>query len=544
VNPRTDESHRRSLWLVACAAVVGSVTVSLTHVDRPDTGTIDASSDASAIHGTAHDAYAANLAMIRGASVRNANHDDSVYRDTPQSSLVPEHLFGPRSDYLDETLNPPEGDFPVIEGGQFRTSCEFSHFAYDDPLVRPGQPGGAHLHMFWGNTDVNAYSTVDSLQNSGSSTCNGQELNRTGYWAPALFDNNGDVRIPERIIVYYKGYGEVRTRSQVYPPGAAMISENLHEIPASDGGVQGVPEQFSFNCSNQHRGDKIPAGNTIPTCTGLPDENPYTDKDVHRTLEMHVKFQNCWNGDDPTNPANWVRPDTGTWYQGMCGANAVYPNLEYIIIYEIEPAESTSGWFLSSDVDSTTLSRAAGGAGGGSTHADWWGAWHPAINQMWLDNCTKYFTDQPSGCGFGYLSDGGPNPDQPYDGPALKFRPDFVGPTQVAASTLFAELCTTTRVYGSPEDAAYCNPHGTGHTGTTTGGTGTSGTTGTTTGTDPTGSTATTGGSTGATTTTGSAGTTGGSSAGTGGVVNDKVTPTRVDQPASSSEPARRVDGS
>jgi hypothetical protein len=546
VNLRT-QTNRRSLWLVAAVAVTSSVAVSVARLDRAPTEST--SESASPVHAS-HDSYASNLAMIRGASVRNTNHDNSVYKDTPQSSLIVENLYGPRSEYLDETLNPPEGDFPVLEGAQFRTSCEFSHFAYDDPIVRPNQPGGAHLHMFWGNTDVNAYSTAETLRDSGSSTCNGQELNRTGYWAPAMFDNDGDVRIPERIIVYYKGYGEARAKSEVYPPGAAMIAENLHEIPAGNGGVQGVPEQFSFNCSNQYRGDKAPAGNTIPSCTGHPDENPYTEKDVHRTLEMHVKFQNCWNGADPQNPSNWVRPDTGTWYQGLCGANAVYPNIEYIIIYELEPGESTDGWFLSSDVDSTTFKRTSGGSGGRTSHADWWGAWHPAVNRMWLDNCTKYFTDQPSGCGFGYLSDGGPNPSQPFEGPALKFRPDFVGPTQVAAATLFADLCATSRSYGVPEDAAYCNPHTGGHSGTTTGGT----TTGATTTSGSSGSTSTggtTGGATGGTTSTSSSGSTGGTTDSTGGATTggdgtggpgEKVTPAEVDGPAAGGKPARRID--
>ena len=152
--------------------------------------------------------YNSNLALIRSQSVRNRNHDGSPFRSTPQAALDTSSsspLLGSRSAYLGNPNGNPEQAFPVSAGGQFRISCEFSHFAYDDPLVAPNDPGAAHLHMFFGNTDVNAYSTFSSLRDTGSSTCNGQELNRTGYWVPAMIDGDGNARIPERIVVYYKG---------------------------------------------------------------------------------------------------------------------------------------------------------------------------------------------------------------------------------------------------------------------------------------------------------------------------------------------------
>ncbi|MDH4364756.1 MAG: DUF1996 domain-containing protein, partial [Acidimicrobiia bacterium] len=88
--------------------------------------------------------------------------------------------------------------------GQFRTNCEYSHFNYDDPIVFPGQPGKSHLHMFIGNTTADAYTTMDSLLNSGGSTCDGFELNRSAYWMPALMDGKGHVVVPRAITIYYK----------------------------------------------------------------------------------------------------------------------------------------------------------------------------------------------------------------------------------------------------------------------------------------------------------------------------------------------------
>ena len=87
------------------------------------------------------------------------------------------------------------------------------------------------------------------------------------------------------------------------------------------------------------------------------------------------------------------------------------------------------------------------------------GGWHPDVNRMWIDNCVNYRSGGPSGCGFGYLSDGGPNGGAPYDGPALKMRPNYTGPTKIPAATIFAELCPNPgRDFRRAEDAAYCTP--------------------------------------------------------------------------------------
>ena len=71
----------------------------------------------------------------------------------------------------------------------------------------------------------------------------------------------------------------------------------------------------------------------------------------------------------------------------------------------------------------------------------------------------NFRTSAPSGCGRGYLTDGGPNANAPVPGPALKIRPQYEGPHKVAAETLLSELCPdASRVYSRPEDAAYCAP--------------------------------------------------------------------------------------
>ncbi len=403
-------------------------------------------------------AYEENLAFVRSASTRNVNHDDSPYRNIRSADLVLSDHFGPRSEYLGNPGGNPEQSFPIAPGGQFRAGCEFSHFAYDDPLVAPFQPGASHLHMFFGNTDVNAFSTYDTLINSGSSTCNGQELNRTGYWVPAMFDGEGFVRIPERVVVYYKGEGASLGGSVPYPPGAALIAtEHVNALPDANGGSEA---KFSFVCSDQFSGPVDDASNTIPVCDGNTVSQSQEQGETPRVvLEMNVKFPQCWNGQDPSDwRSNFSIPTSGSWYQSNCPSDFAtnLPNLEYFVNYVVEPGETTADWYLSSDVDPVDFTRS--GPGGASVHGDWWGGWNAEVNQLWIDDCVNFSAASPSGCGFGYLTDGGTNGAAPLDGPALKYRPQYEGPNRVEARVLFEELCAplADRAFTGPESATHC----------------------------------------------------------------------------------------
>ena len=128
------------------------------------------------------------------ASVSNNDPKFRQFENVPSSQLDLNAL-------TDQVAKFDNGSSP---DGQFRAACQYSHFAYDDPIIFPGEPGRSHLHMFFGNTEADAYSTVDSLLRSGGGTCSGFELNRSAYWTPALLDGKGNAVVPERIILYYK----------------------------------------------------------------------------------------------------------------------------------------------------------------------------------------------------------------------------------------------------------------------------------------------------------------------------------------------------
>ncbi len=118
---------------------------------------------------------------------------------------------------------------PVSAHGT-RIYCPVSHFSYDDPVVFAGQSGRAHFHMFWGNTLTDASSTGANLLASGNSSCEGGRNNRSAYWTPALFSENGEPVLPESVIVYYKSFASGaeedfnRNTIEAIPDGLEMLA--------------------------------------------------------------------------------------------------------------------------------------------------------------------------------------------------------------------------------------------------------------------------------------------------------------------------------
>ena len=92
------------------------------------------------------------------------------------------------------TLNPSPSDGT----GAFRVVCDYTHMAFDDPIVYPGQPGASHLHTFFGNTRTSAASTSSSVANTGNSSCHGGIANRSSYWVPTLLDAQKKPILPIR----------------------------------------------------------------------------------------------------------------------------------------------------------------------------------------------------------------------------------------------------------------------------------------------------------------------------------------------------------
>jgi Domain of unknown function (DUF1996)/Beta-propeller repeat len=113
--------------------------------------------------------------------------------------------------------------------GQFVLRCTYSHTLADDPIVFPDQPGASHLHDFFGNKTVDAFSTVTSLL-KGDTTCR-VPSDTAGYWAPTPYLSGKQLRPPVMRIYYF---GDLRSVETI-PPGLQMIGGNkLATSPAEN----------------------------------------------------------------------------------------------------------------------------------------------------------------------------------------------------------------------------------------------------------------------------------------------------------------------
>ncbi|MEL6825519.1 MAG: DUF1996 domain-containing protein [Pseudomonadota bacterium] len=136
-----------------------------------------------------------------------------------------------------------------------RIYCVISHFSYDDPIIFPDGPGLAHLHMFWGNTATDAFTTSQSILNSGSGSCEGGVDYRVGAWIPAVFNARDEVVVPEETFIYYKTFGGPSMRYdlvQEIPQGLGMLASadtlNFSEGRISSGfGNRDGWQAFSLN---------------------------------------------------------------------------------------------------------------------------------------------------------------------------------------------------------------------------------------------------------------------------------------------------------
>ena len=292
--------------------------------------------------------------------LRNARPEFSRYADVPSAQLPMDAL----------TTGGGGAPTPNPISGQFRMFCQYSHFSYDDPIVYPGQPGKSHLHMFFGNTEADANSTSDSLFNRGGGSCNGHELDRSGYWVPALMQGDTKTIVPTTILLYFKtnNPGAVQT----FPKGLRVIAGASPNDP--DGA-----NRYRWKCEDsigRAAGTFEPINDGpffdyIPDCRALGYE----------TLGYMIDFPFCWDG------KNLDSADHRSHMSFDCGGShpVVLPQLQYIVHFTA-PA-SNAGIHLSSD--SLECQTGVVNRCGTTLHGDWWNAWHERTNQIWIDECSR-----------------------------------------------------------------------------------------------------------------------------------------------------------
>jgi len=266
--------------------------------------------------------------------------------------------------------------------GQFRVLCQYSHFGNNDPIVFPGKPGMAHLHMFWGNTDSTAYSKYNDpsvpgdkndILEFGGGTCQGFELNRSAYWVPAMIEKSTGVEravVPDAIVLYYKSYRPYEVHPM--PQGLQMLSGNV-KAGGSPGASFNWDDDLLWSCGNN--GFPTNKQSTIPTNCA-----------ANEPINAQIHFPNCLAVDGKGNPVLSSADHLSHTYRvaepNACPASHPYriPQISYLLYWPNGTDGKGAGvstWRLSSD--STTP--------GGSLHGDWLGGWNKKTAQNWIDGC-------------------------------------------------------------------------------------------------------------------------------------------------------------
>lgn len=247
---------------------------------------------------------------------------------------------------------PAQGESRI---GQFVLRCTYSHTLMDDPIVFPDQPGASHSHDFFGNTTVDAFSTVASLLR-GDTTCR-VPSDTAGYWAPTPYLSGRQLRPPVMRIYYFGDpFGQVET----IPPGLQMIGGNKEAAsPAENPHVR-------WYCG-QIRGERTPLMDTPYDC------RPWRAFGFVDGVVALIEMPSCWSGlgltpDDVAYPLG---------HQCPAGFPHVLPRLSERIHLGIMNPLNPDGTVA------LTLSNGAFY----TLHADFWNTWQQDRLDQLVEEC-------------------------------------------------------------------------------------------------------------------------------------------------------------
>lgn len=228
----------------------------------------------------------------------------------------------------------------AVGGGFFNIRCEFSHQSHDDPIVFPGQQGAAHLHQFIANESTAFDSTLGSMIEA-ETTC-ALSNDTSGYWVPALLDENGNPVTIKKVLVYYRSASDMDVRA--FPRNLKIITGGNTLDPPAPSRSQ---LSLSWAC-----GDTEPYTPSPPDCSG-----------TGLNVSAHIHFPDCWDGEhkDSEDHRSHMTFGTPRCPQGWVAV----PRLRLHVEYDVTNAK---GYTPSSDMPDMLP--------GQSLHADFWSTWN------------------------------------------------------------------------------------------------------------------------------------------------------------------------
>ncbi|WP_165984349.1 DUF1996 domain-containing protein [Streptomyces sp. YIM 98790] len=240
----------------------------------------------------------------------------------------------------------------IVRVAEFLAECDFSHRLPDDPIVAPGNPGGSHMHSFFGSRVTNAHTSLADLVASDS-TCD-PAIDVSAYWVPTLYDGDRPVE-PAGATFYYLGEGvhpDVTARIRPMPLGLKIVAGDARATGPDDPDVRA-----RWSCL--HAGH-VPPSKDFVTCP------PGT------MLESYLDFPQCWNGtdlDSPDHKSHMAYP-----VNGRCPDThpVPVPKLRQVLRYPVNG-------------DPSGLRLASGP--GHTMHGDFFNAWPEAEMERRVRDC-------------------------------------------------------------------------------------------------------------------------------------------------------------
>lgn len=306
----------------------------------------------------------------------------------PPPSVPPLSPVKGFSDFKYEDWLDMGGVHTTLEGdpeGAFRLTSNVAKYGRFDPIVFPGQNNVGHLHMFWGNFDVDHNSTYESLIASGHSSGTGDMINRSSYWIPPLLFKNpnadGDLLWqPDYISNYYKmlnamhrnnPWPDTIDRQRPLPEGLKLIFGNSMTTNQPSHAVK----YTLFDSS-------LPDGQ-------ISSMDPAV---VLHHMKPGMKFSialaapSLWNGaiDSPDHRSHLAYPiwdgNKGHFYAPQ-GYEFIIPSLTYIPMWTVPYGVDVKTLRMASDMPNQQPLLSA--------HGDFMDGWHPVARQAWYDNALR-----------------------------------------------------------------------------------------------------------------------------------------------------------
>jgi hypothetical protein len=318
------------------------------------------------------------------------------------------------ADWLVASVGNP-GCFTDGADGKLRINCMPSHLLYDDPILYYGEPGRAHLHHFFGNTQASNASTFSSLRTTGDGTCSGGPINRTAYWHPAMIrPQNNKVVKPTSYTIYYTVNEERDDRcdavfgwqyaAQFLPRGFSFIGGWPDRVLSTHAVTTSVPEEpfklyaeptntFLWSMTYDSGNAAVGPAGTLDDLADLADAagGLATQASDHANEKLIGRFSlpTCWDGNNLTS-ANGRTHVTYKRQNGLgqpgCPASHPHhiPDLLFAVNYDHNGPSDFRQWYLSSD--NGHGEPVATYPGGHTMHTDWFGAWDQGIIDIASDN--------------------------------------------------------------------------------------------------------------------------------------------------------------